>query len=105
MVVAAGVIWLYALAHGQVGATQSALQDRRARFFPVGGALTGPFLGVWCSMIAVQQAQVGIASTLMSLPPIILIPLSCWIFKERISPRAVLGTLVALAGAALIFLT
>jgi drug/metabolite transporter (DMT)-like permease len=88
-----------------VGATREALRDKRAWAFLAGGALTGPFLGVWFSMIAVQNAQVGIASTLMGLPPIILIPLSRWIFKERISPRAMLGTAVALTGAATIFMT
>jgi len=69
-----------------------------------GDALIGPFLGVWMSMVAVQNAPVGIASTLMALPPILLIPLSAWAFGERITGRAVVGTAVALGGAALIFL-
>jgi drug/metabolite transporter (DMT)-like permease len=55
-------------------------------------------------MIAVQNAPMGIASTLLALPPILLIPLSAWIFGERITLRAVAGTAVALAGAALIVL-
>jgi drug/metabolite transporter (DMT)-like permease len=105
MMVATGVIWLLTLAQGQVGATWHALRDEKARLFIAGGALTGPFVGVWLSMVAVQRAHVGIASTLMSLSPIILIPLGHWIFREQISPRAVAGTVVALAGAAIIFLT
>ena len=48
---------------------------------------------------------VGIASTLMSLSPIILIPLGHWIFHEQISPCSVAGTIVALVGATIIFLT
>jgi len=105
MVIGSGVIWLLTLFRGQVGATWRALGDRRARLFIVGGSLIGPFIGVWLSMVAVQHAQVGIASTLMALSPIILIPLDHWIFREPVSLRSVAGTAVALVGAAIIFLT
>ena len=105
MLVAVATIWLIALVQGRIGATRRAWQDRRALLFILGGALTGPCLGVWFSMIAVQNAPVGIASTLMALPPILLIPLTRWVFHERVTVRAVAGTVVALTGAALIFLT
>lgn len=104
MLVASAVIWLLALVRGQIGATGRALRDKKAVLFLAGGALTGPFLGVWSSMVAVQNAHVGIASTLMALSPIILIPMARWVFHERISLRAVAGTVVALVGATTIFL-
>jgi drug/metabolite transporter (DMT)-like permease len=68
-----------------------------------GGAFFGPFVGVWLSLLAVRNAPVGIASTLMALSPIILIPLDHWVFDEKISLRSVVGTIVALGGAAVIF--
>jgi drug/metabolite transporter (DMT)-like permease len=105
MIAASIVIWLLALVRGQVGETLQALRDRKAWQFVVGGSLTGPFIGVWLSMVAVQHAHVGIASTLMSLAPILLIPLGYWFFRDRISPRSIAGTIVALTGAAIIFLT
>jgi drug/metabolite transporter (DMT)-like permease len=105
MVVATGVIWLLTLARGQAGVTWPALRDKKARLFIASGALTGPFIGVWFSMVAVQRAHVGIASTLMSLSPIILILPARWVFREQVSPRAVAGTVVALVGATIIFLT
>jgi len=105
MFVAMSVIWLLALARGQAGATWRTLRDKKASLFVVGGALTGPTIGVWLSMFALQNAPVGVASTLMALSPIIMIPLAHWIFHERSSGRAVIGTVVALAGAAIIFLT
>lgn len=105
MLVATVVIWLLAGVQGKVRRTWQRLRDRRALALIAGGALTGPFLGVWLSMVAVQQAPVGIASTLMALPPILLIPLSALFFGERVTWRAVLGTAVALAGAAAIFLS
>jgi drug/metabolite transporter (DMT)-like permease len=105
MVVATSVIWLLTLARGQGSATWRALGDNKARVYVVGGSLTGPFVGVWLSMVAVQRAHVGIASTLMALSPIILIPFGRWFFQEQISPRTIAGTVVALVGVAIIFLT
>ncbi|MBU2496159.1 MAG: DMT family transporter [Candidatus Omnitrophica bacterium] len=105
MVVASSVIWFFALIRGQVKATSHSPVDRNVWLLIAGGSLTGPFLGVWCSMIAVQGAPVGIASTLMALSPILLVPLEHWLFGEKVSARAITGTIVALAGAALIFLT
>ncbi|MEA3337154.1 MAG: DMT family transporter [Chloroflexota bacterium] len=105
MLVATIVIWLLAVLQRKAVKTLRSLKDRRALFLIAGGAFTGPFLGVWGSMIAVQAANVGIASTLMSLPPILLIPIGHLVFGEQITPRAVAGTLVALAGITLIFLT
>lgn len=105
MVVAAVAIWLITLAQGRVKSTWPALKDRVAVLLMMGGALAGPFIGVWLSMVAVQNAPMGIASTLTGLSPILLIPLEHWVFHEAITPRSVIGTLVALVGAAIIFLT
>ncbi len=102
--VALATIGLVTLAQGQVRATLTALRDHTAFRFILGGAFTGPFLGIWGSMIAVQNAPLGVASTLLALPPVLLIPLMHWVFHEQITRRAVVGTLVALTGAALLFL-
>lgn len=102
--VAACLLWLITLGRGRITSTFKKLSDRRGATAMVGGAFFGPFLGVWLSLVAVQNTYVGIASTLIALPPIFLIPLSHWIFKERISIGAILGTIVAVIGVALIFL-
>ena len=103
MTTAATVIWLAAVFRGRATLAWEALEDRQARFWLVGGAFVGPFIGVWLSLIAVRTAPVGIASTLMSLSPIILIPFDHWIFDERITVRSIVGTIIALMGAAIIF--
>ncbi len=105
MIVATCVVWLSALLGSQVRPTWEALKDRKTGLWLLGGAFVGPFIGIWLSLIAVRNAPVGIASTLMALSPIILIPLDHWIFGERVTPRSVAGTVVALAGAGVIFLT
>jgi uncharacterized membrane protein len=104
MIVAATVIWVMAAFRGEVGPTGEALRDRQTASWLVGGAFVGPFIGVWLSLIAVRTAPVGIASTLMGLSPIILIPFDHWIFGETITVRSVVGTIVALVGAAVIFI-
>jgi drug/metabolite transporter (DMT)-like permease len=99
------VIWLWALIHGQLRPTIEGLRIRQARRAIVGGTLVGPFIGMTFSLVAVQLTQVGIASTLMALSPVILLPLAHWIFKERITQRAIVGTVVAMVGVAMIFWT
>jgi len=105
MIVAATILWLIALFRRQIGPTWQALRDGRTRLWLVGGAFIGPFIGVWLSLIAVRSAPVGIASTLMALSPIMLIPFDHWVFGETITARSIVGTVVALAGAAAIFMT
>jgi drug/metabolite transporter (DMT)-like permease len=102
--VATSVLWTITLLRGRIPETLNKLRDTKGAAALSGGAFCGPFLGVWLSLVAVQHTYVGIASTLMAMPPIFLIPLSHWIFKERISLGAILGTVVAVFGVSLIFL-
>jgi drug/metabolite transporter (DMT)-like permease len=97
-------LWIASAAFGKIPVTIQRSRDRRAMLGVLGGAVMGPFLGVGLSLIAIQHAFIGIASTLMALPPVFLIPLSRWFFKEKITLRAVVGTFIALAGVALLFL-
>ena len=104
MLVAMAVMWAYTLLRGEAQPTFKALGDKKASLATLGGSLVGPFIGVWLSLIAVQLTRVGIASTLMALPPVLVLPLSHWIFKEKITWQAVAGTAVAIGGVALLFL-
>jgi drug/metabolite transporter (DMT)-like permease len=61
--------------------------------------------GVFCSLAAVKFTEdIGIASTLQSLPPIFLLPIGFFFFKEKITWRAIFGTVIALVGVAILFL-
>ncbi len=105
MVVAMLILWTWAAVRGELLPTLRALRhDRPTGLAILGGATTGPFLGVWLSLIGVQLAPVGIASTLNALTPILLIPLVYVLFREKTSPRAFGGTLLAMGGVALMFL-
>lgn len=71
--------------------------------FTACGAVVGPYLGVWLSLVAADRAPVGVAQTLCSLTPVFLLPFAVLIHKERISPRAAVGAVIAVAGTALLF--
>ncbi len=67
------------------------------------GTLVGPVLGVALSLYAVARVEIGVASTLMQMSPVLLLPLSRLATRERIDARAIVGTAVAVAGAAGLF--
>ena len=101
--IGAGIVWGVAALRGQAGHTVRQWGDRRAWRAIVAASFVGPFLGIWLSLIAVQNARLGIASTLMALPPVILIPVEYALFRQRVSPRGLAGTVIALGGVALLF--
>jgi drug/metabolite transporter (DMT)-like permease len=80
------------------------LKDKGTLAEITSGALVGQVVGVILSLEAIAHTHIGIASTLMSLSPVLLIPVSYFIFKEKITTRAVLGTFIAMLGVILIFL-
>lgn len=105
VLVAATILWAWTIVRGRVPLTWSALRrDRSAIGYIAAGSVVGPFLGIWFSLIAIQHAEVGVASTLMGLAPIILLPLSRIFLHEKISWKAVLGTCVAMFGVSVLFL-
>ncbi len=101
---AAVVMWALALLQGQIAATVHAIRSKPSAGLKLtGGTLMGPVIGVWLSLVAVQRTSVGVASTLTSLTPIFLIPISYAAFKERPTRQTIVGTLVAVAGTVLLF--
>lgn len=68
------------------------------------GSVFGPFLGVSLSLLAVQYTKTGIASTIMSIMPVLIIPPSIWLFKQKITSREVVGALISVIGVACFFL-
>lgn len=104
MLAATLVLWGLAALRGRIGMTVRGWQHRRALWAILAGTISGPFIGVWLSLVSIQLTRVGIASTLMALTPLILIPISYVLLKEHIGLRSILGTVLALVGVALIFM-
>ena len=68
------------------------------------GTIFGPVLGITGSLIAIEYAKVGIASTLMATMPIIMLPISRFYFKEKLDWKSIIGAFVAVVGTAIIFM-
>ncbi len=97
-------LWLVALLQRQVVSTVRQASGQKSGLpYILGGAIFGPLLGVSLSLFAVQNINVGIASTLIALPPIFLLPVGHFIYKEHITWQAVAGTVLAILGVALLF--
>lgn len=99
------VLWLLAGLQGKARKTLASMREKPAVFgWLATAAFTGPVLGATLSLFALQHTQVGIASTLIALPPVFLLPVSWLVFKEKFDWGSAAGTLVAMAGVALLFL-
>lgn len=62
----------------------------------------GTYLGIWLSLIACRHAPIAVATTLTSLTPIFILPLGRVFLGHRMSPRGILGAILAVAGVGLL---
>ncbi len=85
-------------------AVNRAFRHRRALLLMLLGATFGPFLGVSASLIAVQNTATGIASTIMSISPILILPATFLIYRHTISWKEFLGAVISVGGVALFFI-
>lgn len=69
----------------------------------MGAILLGPFFGVSLSLMAVGMTNAGIAQTLMSLTPVLILWPSKWFFGTKVSLQEIVGAVIAVVGASLFF--
>ncbi|MDP2362709.1 MAG: DMT family transporter, partial [Ignavibacteria bacterium] len=81
------------------------LKDKKVFALVVLGSIIGPYLGITLSFIAVIYTHVGVAATLMSTSPIMILPLSMIFYKEKLSWKSIVGAIIAVGGISLLFLT
>ena len=87
---------------GRWGNVGRAFANTRALIYTVCGACVGPVLGVSLALLSLHYLSTGIASTILSLVPVAIIPFAIFFHKERVSVRAVVGALVAVFGISLL---
>nr|WP_232010424.1 EamA family transporter [Fusobacterium varium] len=61
-------------------------------------------VGITFLISAFNLINAGVASTFSSISPIIVIPISIIVFKEKVKMREILGAFVSVFGIALFFL-
>jgi drug/metabolite transporter (DMT)-like permease len=105
MVFAAIFVWISLTVIGKLPELRRASSDKNGLKDTAAAAFIGPFLGVTLSMVAVTFTQAGIAQTLLSLMPVMIIPVVWVVNKQKTSWRGIMGALIAVIGVAIIFLT
>ncbi|TCO09357.1 DMT family transporter [Natronoflexus pectinivorans] len=83
---------------------KAAMKHTKAMWHITIGSFFGPFLGVSLSLLAIKYTTTGIASTLNSLTPVLIIPLAWYFFKEKITTKEVIGAFLAVAGVTIFFI-
>lgn len=102
----AGIVGFALLLHFREGfqSLRKNITDRKSMTVATLTTIFGPFVGVGCSLLAVQYTSAGIASTLMALTPIIIILPAWWLFKQPITLKSVVGAVISVVGVSLFFL-
>ncbi|MDX9883493.1 MAG: DMT family transporter [Prolixibacteraceae bacterium] len=95
------ILFLFMKRYGRVWA---ALKNRSAMKRISLGSFFGPFLGVSFSLLAVQHTQAGIAATIMSIVPVLIIPPAILLFKEKVNWKEIAGAVIAVGGVTIFFL-
>jgi drug/metabolite transporter (DMT)-like permease len=68
------------------------------------GSFFGPFLGVSFSLWAILYTETGIASTIMSIVPILILPAAVLLFRQKVTWSEAIGAIISVAGVALFFI-
>jgi len=105
LILGALCIWIITMAAGKLTELRQAVYSRIGIGNTVAGAFIGPFLGITLSMVAVTYTEAGVAQTLMSLMPVLIIPIVWVSYKQRTSWRGILGAAIAVIGVGILFLT
>jgi drug/metabolite transporter (DMT)-like permease len=81
-----------------------AFKNRKGMAGIVIGSFFGPFLGVSFSLLSVKYTETGIASTLMSLVPVLIIPPAYYLYKQKVKFIELLGAIVSVIGVSMFFI-
>ncbi len=82
----------------------SALKDIKGVSFTALGAVFGPFIGVSLSLYSVKYSNIGVASTIMSIVPVLLIPVSFLLYRESVRKMEIAGIIIAISGVSILLL-
>lgn len=97
------LLLLFLAGKGKGGALRRACTDGRSWLLMAATVVFGPFVGVSLSLMATQYTSTGVAMTIMSLSPVLILWPAHVLFGQRVTRREVLGALISVAGVALFF--
>jgi drug/metabolite transporter (DMT)-like permease len=79
------------------------LRSQRLFMVVAGTAFVSTYLGIWLQQLSLKYAPAGVAQSLSATSPLFVIPIAVIFAGDKVSARAVLGVLVAIAGVWLLF--
>ena len=82
----------------------TSMRDRKGMNAALWATITGPFIGVSLSMMAVQYTEAGIASSLMALTPVLIIWPAHIFFGQQVTFKEVIGACISVIGVSLFFI-
>ena len=82
----------------------TSVRDRKGMNAALWATITGPFIGVSLSLMAVQYTEAGIASTLMALTPVLIIWPAHIFFGQQVTFKEVVGACISVIGVSLFFI-
>jgi drug/metabolite transporter (DMT)-like permease len=98
------VLWVIIAYQRKIQATAAIFKhDFRLFLQLAGAALSGPVISGSLLLLSFQFIPVGVSTTLSHTTAIMLIPVGYFVFKERITLRAIFGTLVTIVGIGILF--
>ncbi|HYB66905.1 MAG TPA: DMT family transporter, partial [Candidatus Acidoferrales bacterium] len=91
LLLGASFIWVLALVVGKIPEVVRATRNRYGMRDTAAASLVGPYLGITLSMVAVTLTETGVAQTLLSLMPVMIIPVIWILYGQRTSWRGMMG--------------
>ncbi len=97
--ITAGVIVLVILVGSRGSISQKLRPLRSRKILPLLGvaAFLGTYLAIWLQQVAFKFTPAGIAQALLATSPLFVLPIAAGL-GDRVTGRAVLGVLIAIAG-------
>lgn len=89
---------------GEAHRLPRALKDAKGMACAAVASVTGPFVGVSLSLMALLYTSAGVAQTLMSLTPVMILWPAHVIFHQKITAIEIVGTIISIVGVSLFFI-
>ncbi len=96
-------IWLLTIAQRQFKSTLGAMRDGKATAFMAAGAVMGPVIGVTLALTSLHYIEAGVSASITALAPLLAMLIAARFHGERLSWRAFVGAIIAVAGVILLF--
>jgi len=104
MMTAGAMVWIWSAMTGKLDNIQPVLRNRSALRPLVIASLLGPVTGVSLVLFAYRTTEAGVVATLSTLYPLFVVPV-VWLRGDGTpSVRTIAGTVIAMAGVAMIFM-